>query len=301
MNRTLRTVGVFFCLLALASCTKSGPHSSSDPEEIVLGFNPAENVDVVQTNAAALAKIVQDKTGLKLKTYVATDFGSLVEAMRSGQVNLAFLPGFSFIQAEKNAGGKVLLKAVRAGRPHYYSAIITSKPEFKSVQDLKGKTIAWTDPSSASGHIMPKSALMDMNIDPDTFFARQVFAGGHDALVLSVLNGTVDAGATLVNDPEGKEGIWLQYLKDPEKLKRVRVLYVAPKPVPGDTFSTTDKYYATHKAAIDKLVAIMVDLKATPEGKKVLKDLYHIDEMVPATAEEYEPLRVAAKRLNITK
>lgn len=298
MNKIFRLVGLLCLLFALGSCTKGG---SGNSNEIVLGFNPAENVDTVEANAKALSKIVEAQTGLKLKTFVATDFGSLVEAMRSGQVNLAFLPGFSFIQAERHAGGKVLLKAVRKGRAFYYAAIITAKPELKTLQDLKGKTIAWTDPSSASGHIMPKSALMDLKIDPDTFFSKQVFAGGHDALVLSVLNGTVDAGATLSNDAEGKEGIWLQYLKDPAQIRKVRVLYVAPSPIPGDTLSTTDKYYASHKEAVDKIVGILSDLKNTPEGKKVLMDLYHIDEMVPAKAEEYEPLRVAAKRLNITQ
>lgn len=277
------------------SCTKS---TNTASDEIIIGFNPAESADVVEANGKVLAKIVQEKTGLKLKTFVATDFGSLVEAMRSGKVHIAFLPGFSYVQAERVAGGKILLKAVRKGRAFYYSAIITAK-DFKSLADLKGKTIAWTDPSSASGHIMAKSSLMDLGIDPETYFSKQVFAGGHDALVLSVLNKTVDAGASLSNDPEGKDGIWHQLLKDQgDKLKALKILHVS-KPIPADGMATTNEYYAKHKDVVDKFTAIMIDLGKSAEGKKILYDLYHIDEMVPATSEEYEPLRQAAKRLNI--
>lgn len=286
-------VATLVCVTAFASCTKK---EASD--EIVIGFNPAESADVVEANGKQLAKIVQEKTGLKLKTFVATDFGSLVEAMRSGKVHIAFLPGFSYIQSEKVAGGKILLKAVRKGRAFYYSAIITAK-DFKSLDDLKGKTIAWTDPSSASGHIMAKSALMELGITPDDYFSKQVFAGGHDALVLSVLNKTVDAGASLSNDPEGNDGIWHQIIKhDADKLKNLKVLFVS-KPIPADGMATTNDFYSKHKDVVEKFTQIMIDLGKTAEGKKILYELYHIDEMVPATAEEYEPLRAAAKRLNI--
>ncbi|MEW6056618.1 MAG: phosphate/phosphite/phosphonate ABC transporter substrate-binding protein [Bdellovibrionota bacterium] len=287
------TVLAFLTLgLSLSSCTKK-----DETADLVMGFNPAESAEVVEANGKALAALIREKTGLNLKTFVSTDIGGLVEAMRSGKVHLAFMPPFSFIQAERVAGAKVLLKAVRKGRAVNYSTIITAKGH-KSLQDLKGKSMAWIDPASTTGHIIPKNELMDMGIDPDTFFGKQVFAGGHDALVLSVVNKTVDAGATLCNDPECKDGIWMQFLKDPEKLKEIKPLHIS-KPIPGDTLTTTEKFYNEKKDVVEKVVALLQELHKTPEGKKMLMDLYHIDSMVPATREEYEPLRSAAKRLNI--
>lgn len=284
-------------LLLVASIHISGCTKHEESGELVIGFNPVENVDTVEANGKELAKILKEKTGLTLKTFVASDFGALIEALRAGRVQFAFLPPFSLIQGEKVSDAKVLLKAVRKGRDHFYSAIITSK-DFKTIQDLKGKTIAWTDPSSASGHIMAKSALMDLGIDPDTFFSKQVFAGAHDALVLSVINKTVDAGATFSNNAEGTDGAWQQFVKDPEQNKSVHALLVS-KPIPGDTLSTSNKFYSTHKELVDKVVGVMMQLSATDEGKKILKDLYHIDSMVPAKSEDYEPLRQAARRLKI--
>lgn len=273
--------------------------NSNKKPDIVIGFNPAENADVIEAKAEIVAKLIEEKTGYKLKTFVATDFSALVEAMRTGMVHMAFLPPFSLIQAERIAKGKVLLKAVREGQsPYYYSAIITGK-SFNSLQDLKGKTIAWTDPASASGHIIPKSSLMDAGIDPEEFFGKQVFAGGHDALVLSVANGTVDAGATFVNTADGSShGAWHQFIKDPAQLKKIKVLHVS-KPIPGDTFATTEPFYEKNKQTVDTIVQLLIDLGKTPEGKKVLMDLYRIDHLMPATSAEYEPLREAARRLKV--
>ncbi len=265
-------------------------------DELVLGFNPAESVDVVEANGKELAKIILDKTGLKLKTFVASDFGALVEAMRSGRVHLGFLPPFSFIQAEKVAGAKVLLKSVRRGHAVFYSAIITAK-DYKTLDDLKGKTMAWTDPSSSSGHIIAKSSLMDMGIDPDTYFSKQIFAGGHDALVLAVANKTVDAGATFVNDKEATDGAWHQFLK-PEERDKIKVLYISP-PIPGDTLSTTEKFYSENKEVVDKVTAVLLELGNTENGRKILKELYRIDSMVVASPDDYIPLRQAAQRLKI--
>jgi phosphonate transport system substrate-binding protein len=286
-------------MLIVALLMVSGCTSNSLKNEIVMGFNPAESADVVETKAKDLAKIIDEKTGLKLKTFIATDYGALVESMRSGRVHFGFLPPFSLIQAEKVAGAKVLLKAVRRGHGVYYSAIITAK-DYKSVKDLKGKTIAWVDPASTTGHIMAKNMLMDQGIEPDTFFSKQVFAGGHDALVLAVLNKTVDAGATFVNDPEGTDGSWLQYMKNDADKKKIKVLMVSP-PIPGDTLATTEKFMAEHKDVVEKVVQIMRDLSKTPEGRKILMDLYHIESMEDATAVEYQTLRDAAKRLNINQ
>lgn len=280
-----------FSLVFLFSCTKH------DHNEVVIGFNPAESADVAEVNGKALAKVILEKTGLKLKTFVASDYGALVEAMRSGKVHFAFLPPFSLIQAEKVAGAKVLLKAVRLGHARYYSVIFTAK-DFSSIEELKGKSIAWTDPASTTGHIIAKSMLMDMKIDPDNFFGKQVFAGGHDAVVLAVLNKTVDAGATYADDPNGKVAAWTHYLKDKKQAEKIKVLKVS-QPLPGDTLATTEDFMKNHKDTVDKLVNTMLNLSKTKEGSKALMDLYHMEAMVPAKSEDFEPIRQAARRLKI--
>jgi phosphonate transport system substrate-binding protein len=270
-------------------------------KEIAIGFNPAENADVVETNGKLFAEYYKKATGLDVKTFIATDYTALIEAMRSNRIHFAFLPPFSFVKAEEIAGAQVLMKAVRRGRPYFYSAIITRADKgFHKIEDLKGKNIAWVDPASSSGFVIPKASLKTKkNIDADKFFSRQVFAGSHDALVLSVLNGTVDAGATFVNDPKGDDGAWHQFLKSEEDRKKIRMIFVSD-PIPGDTMATTKKFATEHKDIVDKTVKLLAEMGKTEEGKKILQALYRIDAMVPATAKDYQPLRDAAKAIDVS-
>jgi phosphonate transport system substrate-binding protein len=61
--------------------------------------------------------------------------------------------------------------------------------------DLKGRTFAFVDPTSASGHLFPKAGLLQAGHDPESFFGRVIFSGSHDASILAVANKKVDAAA----------------------------------------------------------------------------------------------------------
>jgi phosphonate transport system substrate-binding protein len=267
---------------------------------INIGFNPAENADVVESNGKLFSEYYKKATGMDVKTFIATDYTALIEALRSGRIDFAFLPPFSYVKAEEIAGAQVLMKSIRRGRDVFYSGIIVrSDKGFNKIEDLKGKNIAWVDPASSSGFIVPKAALMTKKkIDPDTFFNRQVFAGSHDALVLAVLNGTVDAGATFVNDPKGEDGAWHQFLKSEADRGRIKMIFVSD-PIPGDTMATTKKFAKKHKDIVEKTTKLLAEMGKNEEGRSILHALYRIDSMIPATSKEYQPLRDAAKLIDI--
>ncbi|HLB59043.1 MAG TPA: phosphate/phosphite/phosphonate ABC transporter substrate-binding protein [Bdellovibrionota bacterium] len=297
MKRTLLWSVCLIALLTISSgCTKK--EKPNEQQVFTMGFNPPENAEVVQTNADALAKVLEEKTGYKFKTFIATDYTALVEALRSHRVDFAWLAPFSYVQAEKLADAEVLLKAVRHGTPYYFSAIIVrADSPYKTVEDLKGQTIAWVDPSSSSGHIFPKAALMEKGINPDTFFSKQIFAGSHDALLLSILNGTTTAGATFSNDEKGDTGAWTQLLKG-DDTKKIRPIFVT-KPIPGDTLSTS-KYFREHNPeVVKKVTETLVSFKDDPKGQELLKNLYRIDYLTEATSQDYEPVRAAARLLQV--
>lgn len=286
--------------LLLLCLALAGFSAGAAPKVITIGFNPAENAEMMQANGKRFSEYFQKKMGAEVKTFVATDYIALVEALRSGKIDFAFLPPFSLIKAEQVADAQVLMKAVRHGRSVFYSAIIVRADKgYNKVEDLAGKNIAWVDPASASGFIYPKAMLkLKKKIDADTFFRRQVFAGAHDAVVLAVLNGTVDAGATFVNDTEGKDGAWQLFLKRPGEAQKIKMIFVSD-PIPGETISTSKKFYQEHKALVDQFTKILGGMGADKEGKQVLIDLYNIESMVPATSKEFQPVRDAAKAIGV--
>jgi phosphonate transport system substrate-binding protein len=289
---------VFASLLTALMLVSCSPKKDSGPT-LVMGFTPAESSEKVMSNGKVISDIIEKETGVKVKTFVATDYTALVEAMRSGQVDIAWLAPFAFVLAEKNSGAKVLLKSVRHGQASQYSAIIVKENSpYKKIEDLKGKTIAWTDPSSSSGHIVPKSALIAQGIDPDTFFKKQTWAGSHESLVMAVVNGTVDAGATYTDDPEGKTGSWTKYEQNSGETGGVKLhaIYVTP-PMPSDTVAASKKYADEHPEMLKKITQLIQDLSKTAQGREALMNLYSIEALVPAESKEYEPLRMAAAKL----
>ncbi|MGE3262672.1 MAG: phosphate/phosphite/phosphonate ABC transporter substrate-binding protein [Bacteriovoracia bacterium] len=295
MNR--RLVGLISALLLLPVFALP---VSAVKAEISIGFNPAENAELVEMNGKAFSEYFRKQMGLKVKTFVATDYIALVEALRSGKIDFAFLPPFSLVKAEQIADAQVLMKAVRKGKSVFYSAIIVraDKPYYK-IEDLKGKNIAWVDPASASGFIYPKAMLkVKKKLDADSFFGRQVFAGAHDAVVLSVLNGTVDAGATFVNDTKGEDGAWHLFLKTEAERKKIRMIFVSD-PIPGETISTTKKFAKENREILDKFVQLLGKMGDTKEGREVLMALYRIESLTPATSKEFQPVRDAAKAIHI--
>src|SRR3989344_4183559 len=58
---------------------------------VVMGFNPAENSEMVENNGKKLATYFKAKTGVEIKTFIATDYTALVEALRNGQIDIAWL------------------------------------------------------------------------------------------------------------------------------------------------------------------------------------------------------------------
>lgn len=280
--------------LSMVSCSRK----KGDAEVIKMGFVPAEATEKVASNGKVLADLLEKKTGLKFQTYVSSDYTALVEAMRSGQVQIGWLAPFAFVLAEKKADARVLLKSVRHGQPVQYSAVfVRDSSPYKKIEDLKGKTIAWTDPSSSSGHILPKSALIAAGIDTETFFSKQTWAGSHESAVMAVMNGSVDAAASFADNAEGSSGSWTKYTKNMgAAAKPMRAVFVTP-PMPSDTVSAAGKFLDTNPEKVQKIKEAIRTLADSPEGADALKNLYGIEGLVEAKSEEYEPLRKAAEKL----
>ena len=294
-------INLFVISLTL-SCTgdvgKNTEPKGTKKNPIIMGFNPAESSEVILTNADALAKAIEKQTGLKIKTYVAQSYPALVTALQHDHVDFAWLPPFAYVKAEEVAGAEVLLKAVRNGQPHYFGAIIVrSDSPYEKIEDLEGKTIAWASETSTSGRIFPSAALMKLGYDPETFFRETKIAGGHDAALLAVFHGQVDAAATFAADNEGIKGSWTQFLDEDQKGSIKPIFFTDP--IPSDTMSTSTRFHKEHPEIVKKITETVKSLSDTEETKELLKVLYNIDAMIDATSEDYDPVREAALLLGI--
>ena len=175
----------------------------SDSQDRVLRFalTPSEETtDQQMKRSAQVIQRLEKDLDMRVVPYTAGDYVSIVEAMRAKKVDVAWLGSFSYVLAVQEAGAEAFVAGVRksTGKASYTSLIfVRGDAPYQTVMDLKGKSFAFVDPASTSGHLFPRAGMMKMGIaDPASFFSQVVFAGAHDAAQLAVLNRRVDGGAS---------------------------------------------------------------------------------------------------------
>jgi phosphonate transport system substrate-binding protein len=286
MNRSVRFLLLVFSLVAFTGCEKS----SSSPKVLRVGFVPAENAQQVIQNAQPIVDILQKRLGMEVQPFVATDYTGVIEALRGNKLDIAFLTPASYVLAKNEANVKVVLKSERKGSPFYYAAIITRADSgIKKLEDLRGKTFAFGDPLSTSANVFPRKMLHEHGIDPVRDFKQILNSGGHDATVLAVLNGKVDAGATYANSPDSNDTAWMRYLKNPDDVKKIRAIAFS-EPIPADNLVINANL---DERTAKKIEEIFIELSHDAQGKKMLRDLYQIDGFVTATDKDYDSVRQA--------
>ena len=275
-----------FCAVFTVACGRN----ANGTKTLRVGFVPAEDAQQVMQNAQPLVDILRQELGMEIEPFVATDYTGIVEALRVHKLDVAFLAPASYVLAKNEADIKVILKSERKGIPFYYAAIITRADSgIKNLEDLRGKSFAFGDTLSTTGHVFPRKMLKERGIDPTRDLKQILYSGGHDATVLAVLNGKVDAGATYANSPDSMDTAWMRYLKDPADVKRIRAIAFS-EPIPADNLVVSG---GLDPKIVKKLEEVFVELSRDAKGKKMLRDLYQIDGFVPATDQDYDSVRKA--------
>ncbi|HET7392393.1 MAG TPA: phosphate/phosphite/phosphonate ABC transporter substrate-binding protein [Candidatus Binatia bacterium] len=273
-------------ILCLIGCGGSGRST----KVLRVGFVPAEDAQQVMQNAQPIVDILQKELGMEIQPFVAADYTGVVEALRVNKLDVAFLTPASYVLAKNEANVKVVLKSERKGIASYYAAIITRADSgIQKLEDLRGKTFAFGDALSTTGNIFPRKMFKERGIDPVRDFKQILYSGGHDATVLAVLNGKVDAGATYANSPDSDDTAWMRYLKDPEDVKKIRAIAFS-EPIPADNLVISGNL---DEAIAKRVEEIFLQLSRDPKGKQMMRDLYQIDGFVPATDRDYDSVRQA--------
>lgn len=113
-----------------------------------------------------------------------SDYAAVVESLATKKIDLAWLGGFTYVQAKIRTNGTAIPIVQRAEDAVFTSKFITADPNIKALADLKGKTFAFGAPSSTSGSLMPRYFLQQAGLNPEKDFRNVAFSGAQDATVL---------------------------------------------------------------------------------------------------------------------
>jgi phosphonate transport system substrate-binding protein len=264
-SRKLLALVLLIALLLPAALVNLSIAAQTD-DTIVWAFVPSENSQQVLASADAFAKLLSDKTNLKIKTVVATEYAGVIEAMCSGQAQMGALNTFGYVLASSRKCADVALVSVRNNSTSYRGQIITKADSgIKKIEDLKGKTFCRPDPLSTSGWIIPSIAIKAAGIDPAKDLKQILDAGGHDGVVENVYNGNCDAGATF-DDARGQVE-----QKHPDVREKIVVIAYSAN-IPNDTVAFTPSFDAKKREAIVKALLEIVGDKANAD---MIRKLYN--------------------------
>lgn len=143
---------------------------------------------------------VADVAGVEIKYIVATDYSAVIQAMMFGHADMARVGPFEYVQARELFGAIPIACDVKSntGTPFYYSFILARADlglEDFAPEDLKGLNIAYVDPTSTSGYLVPKTMLVEIGLQ-DTDFNEIYFAGSHASAIIAFAQGMVDIACT---------------------------------------------------------------------------------------------------------
>ena len=245
---------------------------------------PDESPTELARKAGPLVTYLQDKLGMKVEFTPVTDYAAAVETLVNRRVDLAWFGGFTFVQAHVRSGGKVIPLVQREEDQRFRSVFITSDPAIKTLADLKGKDVSFGSPSSTSGHLMPRSFLLQAGVDPDKDFRRVAYSGAHDATVAAVAAGKVQAGVLNIS-------VWEKFVAEKKvDAGKVRVFYTSPPYHDYNWSVHADMPLALREKLTAALLALSHD---TAQGKQIL-ELQRATRFVPSRAENYKGIEAAA-------
>ena len=283
--------------LACAAVAALSPMAPAFADEAILRVSaiPDEAPTELQRKFAPLGKYLEAQTGMKVVFTPVTDYAAVVESLATRKIDLAWLGGFTFVQAkirtQGTTAGTAIPIAQREEDAKFTSKFITADPSIKVLADLKGKTFAFGAPSSTSGSLMPRFFLQQAGLNPEKDFKNVAFSGAHDATVAFVAAGKAEAGVL-------NASVWDKLVEQKKvDTDKVRV------------FATTPTYFDYNwtvrgdldPALVKKLTDAFLKLDpANPEHKEILA-LQRAAKFIPTKKENYDGIEKAAHAAGLLK
>ena len=260
----------------------------SDVDTLTLGFIPVEKADELTPKAEALKSFLEEQMpGVTIEIVVPTSYETIIEGMRFGHIDAAFMDTGPAWITHQRTGAEVVLAEVVKGKVNYQATVWTlaENDSIHSLEDTIGKKVAFTSITGSSGFVRPMGTLVTegyVSIEGDDIIALEqaltdsfeayTFAGGYKAALQLLLNGNVDVAFGSDIAPQ-------KYL-EPEDQAKLRLVTIIG-PVPSHVFMVSaDMSDSTKQSLVNALVKLNHE-----DNNKILTDLYGAEALLPTTTE----------------
>ncbi|HEY4919753.1 MAG TPA: phosphate/phosphite/phosphonate ABC transporter substrate-binding protein [Xanthobacteraceae bacterium] len=274
--------------LAFAENAKDCPNGGT----VRFGVEPYDTAPKLVPIYEHIGKLVGEKIGCDVKVYVATNYNAEIEAMRNGKLEIGEFGPLGYVLAHQIAKAEAVATFAGAdNKPDTYWASLVTWPGsgIKTVADIKGRSFAFSDPASTSGHLFPAYGLRKAGLDPAKD-VRALYAGSHTASFEALYNHKVDAGE--LNSAQMESAKQRGHYKDGDL-----VFLWKSDPIPIDPIAVRGDLPEGFKK---RLVEALQNLDLSQLDEKDRKIIgVHGLRMVPQTDDAFNGIRDLVKTLNI--
>lgn len=285
--RTLKAVLLVFMLIA-----STGVALADVPALLRVSAIPDENPTELLRIYTPFAEYLSKELGMPVRFTPVVDYAATVEGVSAGKLDLVWYGGFTSVQAVRRTNGTAKRLVLRQEDAEFKSVLIARPGSgIRSLADLRGKSFAFGSVSSTSGHLMPRSFLLQAKVSPEKDMKQVAYSGAHDATALWVESGKVDAGALNFL-------VWEKLVQTKKvNLTKVNVFYTTPPYV---------DYVWTARGGLDdglqeKITSAFLKLDyANPEHKRLL-DLHRTKKYIKANDADWKMIEEAAIAAGLLK
>jgi phosphonate transport system substrate-binding protein len=305
LRRQMMVLGTATLGLGLAGAATAQP-----PKEFRIGLLGGENTQDRLARYDEFQKLLSEHLGMPVKLFPAADYAGVMQGIAAGQLEAAEFgaSGFAGAWLDCKCVEPVVVPQEKDGSTYYYSVmVVRADSGIKTLADMKGHSLAWADPNSTSGYLIPSATLKTkgINLADGAYFSKTGFSGGHEQGVVAVLNKQYDAAVTWTSGQgEMSEGYTrgnLRSMVDRKMLKMpdIRIIWQSGK-IPNGPWAMRS---ALPDALKTSFTEFLLDLPKS--HRKVYDDVEQGSGVgyAPATMELYKDiidLRLAERGANRT-
>ncbi len=290
-------------LLFISSCSNDAGYSPVDFSKTIQVEQPGPAHDKSQTLRVAVSAMVSPKEtfsnyrelldyiGKKLNYNIQLiqrkTYSEINDLFLKGKVDLAFICSGPYATGKEKYGFEALATPIIRGEPFYHSYLIVNKnSSIKTLEDLKGRVFAFTDPESNTGALIPTYWLAQNGETPESFFKSIHYTYSHDNSILAVAKSLVDGAAV-----DGM--IWEYYnTRNPMNTSQTRVI---KKSIPfGSPPFVASRYLPSDVK--ENARNVLLKMHQDPAGRQILKELL-IERFDMPKEVWYQPVREIKSRL----
>jgi len=293
MKKIVSFISLALATVLLSSCTVNKGELGTEKNPVKLFFVPSVDAKVIEASSKVFHEWLEKNTPYKYQVAIPQSFIAVVEAFGSKQADVASINTFGYILANDKYQAEARLTVLRHGLATYQAQFIAKEGgPIKTLADFAGKKVAFVDPSSTSGFLLPKKILNDKGIKP----GQEVFAMKHDGVVSMIYQGQVEGGATFYSPPhegeitDARRLVKTQY---PDVEKKIKIVELTDA-IPNDPIIFRKDMPEEMKKVISEAFMKFV---STPEGRDTFNKVYGVTDMKPATDADYDSVRAMLKSL----